>query len=1110
MTAAECYKDLRHTGQNQAILVTGESGSGKTEASKHIMTFITFVCVDHIELLNSLKQKAFVAADQEARKHHHKSSNSLRGVQEGNEGDDEAFPFDMSELEEELTVQEQVDQTFESHTTMPQRSTMRRSRVVAGGPLFKPPPPPPRPDTREIMFDSCAAVNGSCGDLSTLRDAAQNEADLREIFDGICDDNEMLSVLQLKSFGQIEEAVESNVVSEDFIDLLVVKFNDQADEDEKDKINFTQFKQVLKLIEEEISRKEMKKMSTIERVSGRPVFSTQYSGAFDYTEASLDNMSDDDSFNDEGNVVNPLQLRSMHDIRSQLLESITILEAFGNSQTVRNDNSSRFAKYVELQFDEKLVRLVGGKISTFLLERSRLVHQIPNEYNFHILSYLTRGSNAKNKIKFLLESPDQYKYLMYDAHHRESMENPAFTLDLVRSAMITAGFSEDNMDDVFCLLSGILSLGNLEFEDSNDEGHDVVVGNQRTLDVCAQLFQVKPSALNDALVSHKLYQGTKPSINAPPTDIRQRRITCAVKMHDVNYATISRDSLAKELYTRLFHYIVSKLNEKIDCTGFSGKSIGILDICGFEIFAVNRFEQFCINWANEKLHLFFIEQTLRAEMREYESEGINLSYAETILDNEQVVSTIEGKEGLVALLDDQILLNDYNPDNFITNVNCLFVGNSHMVVPNVYKDAEKKANTKVYTFGINHYAGTVTYNAHQFIEKNADTLYDDLMKVMRTSKSSFVVELCAPTKCDNEKTHNKKPPTVGSQFRKHLNGLVKLLEPCNPRYVCCIKPNESKSPEFVDSALIKQQIEYLGMTKHIAIRQEGYCFRSTFDDFIRRYRILSTSTWPKWDHDDDQVKLCQDILTQSCNTTFNGFILRGRRLKPDVDYAFGRTKVFIKDYKAINSLEKMRTQAMTTVVARVQAVFRMRVDKREYFKTKISVLKIQTIMRKLVAKSSVANRRRRIVYLQQCIRNWIIRTTYKKMNTMFYGKYPKDHVRMLQAKTRGLLCRRHLEKEEPEKFAKCMRLKNRICDLKILGELKAVEGVVMLRCKLDAAIHSMALTQFYIVGKHLHWNVGVIGKNKVGIPLEPSSKVSNSVSWLLKYLFFIYCCCLLF
>lgn len=624
MTASDCYKDLRRTGQNQAVIVTGESGSGKTEASKHIMTFITFICVDHVELLNSIKQKAFAKTDLESSQNK-KLDTSLQGVQEGDENDDEeAKCFNMDELNDELSVQEQVDQTFETHTTMPQRSTMRRSRVVDGGALFKRPPPPP-PPRQDCAFDSTAAINGSCNDLSSLRDAAQNEADLREIFDGICDENELLDVVQLKSFGQIEEAVESNVVSEDFIDLLIIKFNEHADEDEKNKITFTQFKQVLKLIEDEISRKEMKKLTIIQRTSGRPMMTTQYSGAFDYTEASLDT-SDEDVFNEDGNVVNPLQLRSMHDIRSQLLESITILEAFGNSQTIRNDNSSRFAKYVELQFDEKLARLVGGKISTFLLERSRLVHQIPNEYNFHMLSYLTRGSVAKNKVKFLLEEPDQYKYLMYDAHHRESMENPAFTLDLVRAAMISAGFSEENMDDIFSLLSGILSLGNLEFEDNGDDllATTVLVSNQRTLDVSAQLFQVKPSALNDALVSHKLYQGSNPSVHAPPTDIRQRRITCAVKMHDVNYATISRDSLAKELYSRLFKYIVMKLNEKIDCTGFSGKSIGILDICGFEIFAVNRFEQFCINWANEKLHLFFIEQTLRAEKREYASEGLSL------------------------------------------------------------------------------------------------------------------------------------------------------------------------------------------------------------------------------------------------------------------------------------------------------------------------------------------------------------------------------------------------------------------------------------------------------------------------------------------------------
>ena len=1077
MTASECYKDLRRTGQNQAIIVSGESGSGKTEAAKHIMTFITFICVDHIEVLSSIRQKQYEALQQETITTLHKQDDERKAEEVVAESS-----FDMNEMKDELSIQEQVNQSYESHTTFPsERMSVRRSRAV-GGSLF---PSSDGKFRRDFAFSSTAAVNGSARDLNALKDAAQNEADLREIFDSICDEDELLHVYQLKSLNQIEDAVESNVITTDFIDLLVEKFNENADEGEKDKITFIQFKQVLKLIEEEIARKEQRRMTMQQRSSGRPLLAHQYSAAFEYTEASID--ANTDSSTREGDVVNPLQLRSMHDIRAQLLESITILEAFGNSQTVRNDNSSRFAKYVELQFDEKLSRLVGGKISTFLLERSRLVHQIPNEYNFHILSYLTRGSTEKLREKYLLEAPDKYKYLMYDAYHRESLENPAFTLDMVRQAMITAGFSTGNVDDIFYLLSGILALGNLNFEEQDDDS--VTVSNQHTLDICSQLLQIRPSSLNEALVSHKLYQGTTPSLDAPPTDIRQRRFTCAVKMHDVNYATISRDSLAKELYSRLFKYIVTRTNEKIDCTGFSGSSIGILDICGFEIFETNRFEQFCINWANEKLHLFFIEQTLLSEKREYESEGVNTTYSDSILDNEKVVASIEGKEGLIALLDDQILLNDYNPDSFITNINCLFAGNKDIVIPNVYKEMEKHSTAKVYNFGINHYAGPVTYNALQFIEKNSDTLYDDLMKIMRSSKNPFIVELCAPTKEDNEKTMSKKPPTVTSQFRRHLQGLVSLLQPCNSRYVCCIKPNDNKSPEEVNSALIRQQIEYLGMTKHIAIRQQGYCFRSTFEMFIRRYRILSTATWPVWNLDDDQLELCKSILLQSCNTSFNGFRLRGRRLAEGQDYAFGRTKVFVKDYKAINSLEKMRSQAMAILVARVQGAFRMIVDRRQYNKTKWAVVKAQTLFRRCLAKKLIINRKSTLSFLQQCIRNWLVRKNYQKMNTRVYGKLPREHVQMVQAKIRGMLCRNQIRKDNPVLSEKCTKIKNRSSDLKIMQQLKADEGVMMYRCKLDGSISSMSMTTFYVVGDALHWDVGVVGKNKVGIPLVSSTQV---------------------
>jgi hypothetical protein len=194
MTAADCYKDLRSTGQNQAVIVTGESGSGKTEAAKHIMTFITFVCVDHIEFLNSLKQRSFEAAEEAAQIQHDTHRKQLADVKEGNEEEEEAVTaFDMSDMKDELSVQDQVNQTFESHTALPHRATERRSRVVGGGALFHPPPPPPPRHPHMDSVASTAAVNGSCGDLNTLRDAAQNEADLREIFDDLCDEDEYLA-----------------------------------------------------------------------------------------------------------------------------------------------------------------------------------------------------------------------------------------------------------------------------------------------------------------------------------------------------------------------------------------------------------------------------------------------------------------------------------------------------------------------------------------------------------------------------------------------------------------------------------------------------------------------------------------------------------------------------------------------------------------------------------------------------------------------------------------------------------------------------------------------------------------------------------------------------
>jgi myosin I len=493
--------------------------------------------------------------------------------------------------------------------------------------------------------------------------------------------------------------------------------------------------------------------------------------------------------------------------------------------------------------------------------------------------------------------------------------------------------------------------------------------NEDELEKCAALLCVDAQELEAALVKHKFYRGQDSSYTPADQAARPRNVTMATSHHTLEGANTVRDSLAKEIYNRLFVWIVETINENIDYTKVDKKTVGILDIYGFEIFEMNGFEQLCINWCNEKLQQFFIDQTIRAEQAEYDSEGIPWTPID-YFDNAVVLSLIEKKPGIISMLDDQNATKNTSADKFTQAVQLTLSSNAFFISPQMCQ-IKIKTNTNQLMFGVKHYAGVVYYSTTHFTQKNDDTLVNDLMKLMVNSKSNFISKLFEDKRSDAEKM--KKPPSLGSQFRKDLNSLVGTLSRCKPHYVRCIKPNETKSPKSFDKEKVIHQIKYLGLLENIKVRRAGYCYRESFCAFVKRFGMISSSVWSGAEvaRGCDSEKALR-ILTGGCPTSWkHTAALSEYLLEEDSDFRMGHSKVFVREPVVIFKLERDRRLAVDALTARVQALVRGFLQARRfrvirqgfiftqakvrcylkvkhYKKTLMDILRLQCLVRKFI------------------------------------------------------------------------------------------------------------------------------------------------------------------
>ncbi|KAI3383021.1 hypothetical protein SNEBB_002133 [Seison nebaliae] len=590
-------------------------------------------------------------------------------------------------------------------------------------------------------------------------------------------------------------------------------------------------------------------------------------------------------------------------IEQQILEANPIMEAFGNAKTVRNDNSSRFGKYIDIHFDKK-GSIEGARIEQYLLEKSRIVSQMEDERNYHIFYCMLAGMTSNEKRELGLTNPNSYRYLIGGNVNCEGRNDKKDFMQIKAACKILT-FSDEEIWEILKLLAAILHIGNVTFANKVDDNLDgSFITNHSALSIAAKLFDVNENELNLALTTKSIFTNGE-------------TVTSSLR---IDQSVDVRDAFVKGIYGRMFIWIVDKINQAIykPKENDERRGIGVLDIFGFENFQMNSFEQLCINYANENLQQFFVKHIFKLEQKTYDDEGISWKNIR-FTDNQDILDLIAGKQlNIIALVDEESKFPKGTDDTMLEKLHTIHEKNRNYIKP---KSSADKC------FGINHFAGVVTYQVKGFLEKNRDTFSTDLLALLQKSKSKFLPTLFETDLKIGADTR-KKAQTIGIQFKRSLDMLMQTLESCQPFFVRCVKPNEVKKPMIFDRPLVVRQLRYSGMMETIRIRRAGYPIRHEYLEFIDRYRVCCEGV-----ESSQKTKDYRSAARRICATVLG-----------NEDYQLGKTKVFLKDAHDM-MMERAREDAIRHRIMTIQSWIKAWIVCRDYRTLKEKVIIIQSFLR---------------------------------------------------------------------------------------------------------------------------------------------------------------------
>ncbi|XP_055458526.1 unconventional myosin-VI isoform X1 [Psammomys obesus] len=658
------------------------------------------------------------------------------------------------------------------------------------------------------------------------------------------------------------------------------------------------------------------------------------------------------------------------DIDDRIVEANPLLEAFGNAKTVRNNNSSRFGKFVEIHFNEKS-SVVGGFVSHYLLEKSRICVQGKEERNYHIFYRLCAGASEDIREKLHLSSPDNFRYLnrgctRYFANKEtdkqilQNRKSPEYVKagslkdpllddhgDFIRmcTAMKKIGLDDEEKLDLFRVVAGVLHLGNIDFEEAGSTSGGCNLKNKSapSLEYCAELLGLDQDDLRVSLTTRVMLTtagGTKGTVIKVPLKVEQ--------------ANNARDALAKTVYSHLFDHVVNRVNQ---CFPFETSSyfIGVLDIAGFEYFEHNSFEQFCINYCNEKLQQFFNERILKEEQELYQKEGLGVNEVHYV-DNQDCIDLIEVKlVGILDILDEENRLPQPSDQHFTAAVHQKHKDHFRLTIPRKSKLAVHRNLRDDEGFIIRHFAGAVCYETTQFVEKNNDALHMSLESLICESRDKFIRALFESSTNNNKDTKQKAGKlsfiSVGNKFKTQLNLLLDKLRSTGASFIRCIKPNLKMTSHHFEGAQILSQLQCSGMVSVLDLMQGGFPSRASFHELYNMYKKYMPE------------KLARLDPRLFCKALFKALGLN------EVDYKFGLTKVFFRPGKfaEFDQIMKSDPDHLAELVKRVNLWLVCSRWKKVQW-CSLSVIKL---------KNKIKYRAEACIKMQKTVRMWLCKRRHK-------------------------------------------------------------------------------------------------------------------------------------